>query len=564
MGRKLLFIMPMLLFTNVIFGQAGNWVWGRQATGSGAQEGWSTTTDVYGNEYATGIYHSTITFGSITLTNEGDADIFIVKYSLAGAVLWAKRAGSINYEATNSIATDSLGNIFITGYFAGPTIVFDTDTLTNSIQGSTNMFPGNMFIVKYSPTGMVLWAKSAGGNNLSNSIATDASGNVFVTGFFEGSTIVFDTIALPISGSGIDNMFIVKYSSAGTVLWAKRPIGYSFGNSIATDASGNIYATGFFKHTIQCDTFIIPNTTVNDWDILIVKYSTSGTVLWAKSAGGIHNDIGMSIATDATSNVYVTGYFNSPSVVFGTDTLTNANNSGNINDMFIVKYNSSGTMLLAKSAGGFNDDVGYSVASVFSSNASKPDIYVTGSFISPSIVFDSDTLFRPTGATDPMFIVKYDNDLNVICASALPSGGDDNNSVATDNFGNAYIVGDFYGTNPFIIGADTLAVSGTENFFIAKYNCNAMPDLINVIAEQFYISIYPNPTENIFTVCYNGTCSDICINIKNILGQTIISKKYSSQKELKESFDLSKEGKGVYSIELVAGEVRKVKKVVIE
>ncbi|MBI3501256.1 MAG: T9SS type A sorting domain-containing protein, partial [Bacteroidetes bacterium] len=78
-------------------------------------------------------------------------------------------------------------------------------------------------------------------------------------------------------------------------------------------------------------------TNAGNYDIFIVKYDASGTVLWATSAGGTNSDVGRSIATDANGNVLVTGYFLSPTLTFGTTTLTNAGGW----DMFIVKLGST-------------------------------------------------------------------------------------------------------------------------------------------------------------------------------------------------------------------------------
>ncbi len=90
--------------------------------------------------------------------------------------------------------------------------------------------------------------------------------------------------------------------------------------------------------------------------MFVVKYDASGNVVWAKSAGGTSNDIGNGIAVDASGNSYVTGYFVSPTITFSTTTLTNA--SSGTSDMFVVKYDASGNVVWARSAGGTNYDSG--------------------------------------------------------------------------------------------------------------------------------------------------------------------------------------------------------------
>jgi hypothetical protein len=82
------------------------------------------------------------------------------------------------------------------------------------------------------------------------------------------------------------------------------------------------------------------NTIITILAALLV--SVSGIVkaqdcLWAKSAGGKNTDLGRSTVTDASGNVYVTGYFSSDSITFGTTTLNNSDTSGNNFDIYIVK-----------------------------------------------------------------------------------------------------------------------------------------------------------------------------------------------------------------------------------
>jgi hypothetical protein len=75
--------------------------------------------------------------------------------------------------------------------------------------------------------------------------------------------------------------------------------------------------------------------------MFIVKYDSSGNILWAKSAGGVNNEEGYSITTDASGNIIVTGYFSSPATTIGSITLTNADGSGYYSDMFIAKVTES-------------------------------------------------------------------------------------------------------------------------------------------------------------------------------------------------------------------------------
>ncbi len=458
------------------FAQTNNWLWAKSAVAetTGAAEGLSVSSDAAGNVFVTGLFTgSTLTFGSTILSNAdltgNTCDIFIAKYDANGNILWAKSAGGTSPDYSYSVNADAGGNVYITGEFKSSTITFGSTTLTNA-DPSGNTF--DIFIAKYDANGNVLWAKSATGTSTdwSYSINSDTAGNLFITGFFFSSTITFGSTTL--TNSGLQNIFIAKYDANGNVLWARSAGGGTNDDeslSISADAGGNVFITGYFtSSTITFGSTILNNTNnSSNGDVFIAKYDVNGNVLWARSAIGTLFDKGYSISSDTNGNVFLTGGFGSPTLTFGSISLTNANSG--YDDIFIVKYDSVGNVLWAKSGGGTSHDEGYSI----SANAAG-NIFVTGAFTSPTITFGSTILIPPIGSIDPMFIVKYDANGNLLCAAALASGGDDQNGVSADHFGNAYIGGDFL-TNPFIVGSDTLTPIGGEDVFVAKYVCLCTP-----------------------------------------------------------------------------------------
>ena len=141
---------------------------------------------------------------------------------------------------------DLNGNLYITGYFDSPLLIFGSTTLTNASQGQ-----GDIFVVKYNASGNVLWAKSAGGwyIDVGNGIAVDANGSSYITGMFNSPSITFGNTVLTDSsgyfcggGQGCSDIFLVKYDSTGNVLWAQRAggIDHDGGTGINLDANGII------------------------------------------------------------------------------------------------------------------------------------------------------------------------------------------------------------------------------------------------------------------------------------------------------------------------------------
>ena len=154
-------------------------------------------------------------------------------------------------------------------------------------------------------------------------VATDTSGNVYVTGAtyggLDGNT-----------SAGYNDLFVVKYDSSGTKQWTKQ-MGTSstdLANGVATDPSGNVYVTGGTYGGLD------GNTNAGNSDLFVVKYNSSGTKQWTKQMGSSSRDYDYGVATDSSRNVYVSG-----DTYGGLDNNTNAGS----NDLFGVKYNSSGT-----------------------------------------------------------------------------------------------------------------------------------------------------------------------------------------------------------------------------
>mgnify|MGYP000106108991 CR=1 FL=1 len=219
----------------------------------------------------------------------------------AQAFKWAKGIGSDDYLYSQNISTDASGNCYITGYFQG-TATFGTTQITSS--GNSDIF-----IAKYDTEGNFQWVRKAGGTTNSdagNGISADASGNCYITGYFQG-TATFGTTQITISG--YSDIFIAKYDTDGNFQWVKKAGGveYDEGYGIAVDASGNCYVTGFFRQTATFGTTQI--TSSGNSDIFIAKYDTDGNFQWVRKAGSTNYDYGNGIATDASGNCYVTGVF---------------------------------------------------------------------------------------------------------------------------------------------------------------------------------------------------------------------------------------------------------------
>lgn len=455
--------------------------WANSATGNYSDNiSKSITVDENHNVYVTGYFFGpTIQFGSFTLTNSksGSPHVFIVKYDSSGNVLWARSSGITESGYALSITSDAIGNIFVSGFFKGNTISFGSITLNNENGG----LYGRLFIVKYDTLGNVMWAETSSNTTWSNAmyaLCADNLGNVYATGHFQDNSITFGNITLNNSEPTTQDIFLVKYNSSGTVIWAKSIGGnnHDVGNSVCVDGSGNVILTGNFSSpTITVGTTTITNKSPGSPDIFIAKYDAQGTFLWAKSASGTGTDIGSTVTTDQLGDICVGGCFSSNLISFGNITLTNENSGFTKN--FIVKYDTNGKVLWAKS--GLNGTLNDEVKSLSSDKVGN--LYATGYFESPTITFDNTTLTNSSSQTQDIFITKYNSLGKVLWAKNF--GGklnDSGNAITSDLFGNVYLTGQYISPNMEFDAIKLPNTVGSFDVFVAKIESKIEIDSIQV------------------------------------------------------------------------------------
>ena len=307
----------------------GKPVWAISAGGGHADRGYSIGVDGAGNSYLTGNFINAATFGNTTLTATGHG-LFVAKLDGAGTFVWAVSPAGTAENNGRSIAVDGSGSSYLTGDFVGSS-TFGATTLTAT--GGRDIF-----VAKLNSSGAFVWASSAGGSwgSYGQSIAVDSKGDSYITGYYIG-TATFGSTTLTDKGQG--DIFVAKLNSGGTFAWAAAAGGAAgnFGQSIAVDGKGNSYVTGYYKGAT-----IFGSTTLTDkgaGDIFAAKLNSSGTFVWATSAGASYADHGMSIAVDAAGNSYITGDFQGKAA-FGATTLT----SQGYDDIFVAKLDSSGKL----------------------------------------------------------------------------------------------------------------------------------------------------------------------------------------------------------------------------
>jgi len=268
----------------------------------------------------------------------------------------------------SGVAVDQGGNILASGYFNGTNVNFMSTQVSGVVPEE------NALLVKFDPTGAVLWARSATAGSVASqftSVAVDAQGRIDVGGSKGSASSLSFSPTASVNGSTL----LVQYNALGGVNWARgealgNPSGNSLGEAsftqVAADASGNVYGVGA---VIGAGTFPFgPNQTLtvtepND-SVLLAKYSPSGAALWARTvstpAGSTDNSWFSAVATDFFGNVFAAGQINGSTVrTFGPGVSASAGPPLNAQDdenALLVKYAPDGTALWVKSvdSGAFN------------------------------------------------------------------------------------------------------------------------------------------------------------------------------------------------------------------
>ncbi|MGP8216034.1 MAG: gliding motility-associated C-terminal domain-containing protein [Bacteroidia bacterium] len=478
----LIFVTITLMFTSITSAQS--WVWAKQgvvysAASNGASNG--LATDIYGNVYMTGNFEDTLSFGADTLIEMSRyfGSAFLVKYDATGNLIWAKQAFPQSTQSmanSNAIAVDASGDIYITGVFQD-TVMFDTCNLCTLHEAQ------DVFLIKYDMNGKVLWAKqgisSVFAFATSNSVSLDASGNIYITGAFQ-DTVKFGGYSL---STAYQDVFLVKYDMNGNVLWAKQTqssytnivLDDNAANSVSIDKFGNSYITGGFDY----GTITFGTTTLNSYntngEVFLAKFDPKGNVLWARqsqpaSLGG-GPGYGSSVAVDINNKVYVTGDFWGH-VSFGPFTLTT-----NVWDIFLIKYDSGGTVIWAEAAN-YDSIYNYWYANTIATDTLN-HVYFTASS-EPGwypLIIGGDT-FTSSPNSYSTALIKFDSSGKVICGSVIKGATNTFDvsvgSLAVDSSGSyVYDAGSL--AFSITIGPDKLYYEWNNSPWIARWS-SCCPD----------------------------------------------------------------------------------------
>lgn len=391
----------------------------------------------------------------------------------ASAQTWswaAAMGGRSNVEGSIGMDRDAGGNIYVCGDFEG----------TRNFGGTnyTAVAFSDMFFSKYNSGGQHQWTlqfSGTGSNTMvANGVATDASGNIFVTGYFSYNVTIGGNTYFNAGGNG--DSFIAKYSPSGILIWSRviTGTGNEFVSGIKT-LGNDIYICGSYSQAFTHGpvTFTAPAGGYDD--AFIMKLDAQGNGVWGVKGGGSGNVDDRALCLSVSSNgIYWAGFCTATAVIGG----VSLNQVGTGADIFISKLDATGVQTWVKRYGG---NLGQQVNSISQDPWGNPictgNFYATCNFGAGFLITENYAMF-PAGNGDG-FITKLNGSdgtcswvRQIKCVS-----GDNNevsNGVVTDLGGSSYVTGHFnatttFASNPNQTGTNLVATNGRDAF-VAKYS----------------------------------------------------------------------------------------------
>lgn len=373
---------------------------------------------------------------------------------------WVKNYKSNHNDFGSKVQTDQNGNVYVCINYSEK-IIIENDTL------AAPTYNNNFCVIKYSQSGKKIWAKEIRSNNTVEvtMLQVDANENVYVGGSYIDSLIIGNYKLSSSPNSQLS--FVAKLNRQGAEQWLSK-LGSSASCTITAGQlapNGNLIIAGNFIGYQQTFGGKTVNTIDGSGNFFVASLSQYNTVNWAISSKGYYNEL-HDMAVDKFDNIYVCGTHNNGLSIDGKYYLLNKTSGGY--ETYLIKFNSIGTVLWAKSPGSESTDIAKGLAIDDNGNCFVTGYwgYGAGNF---QAVFDSAHIITKTpGTSYSFFLAKYSPSGQVLWVQkfdALDNASDLKHIIRTDKKGNCYLTGDFTGIWFGQSKADTITFSGPSSYY---------------------------------------------------------------------------------------------------
>lgn len=518
-----------------------------------------TDVDQYGFLYNYGYTANKIDYYGKTI----DKGLFLAKHDGTGEVVWVVQFNNADYLSNyigNLIVVDTISNsIYLTGDFINPMVIPGGPTLITDYYGS-------LFLLKYDFNGNFQWAVQEELYNSNPSLAHDYSGNVILIGNLNSAVTIGDTELFPWL---TPDVFIVKYSGLGEVVWAKSAVGddFEYPAIVACDNMDNVYFTGEFNsREILVDDYPI---TLEDGDgnVLVAKFNSEGIVQWVTSKAGTTDwEYGdyygwpTDIHTDSDGYSYIKGwhydYAHFDDIVLISS--INKPNYRNRYNKFVAKLDPEGKTIWAKTISEIMSSRDYNQFDV----DQKGNVYC-GLMIQDTTIFEGIYTYINSGVYD-FTIAKYTNDGELDWVKSIKESGNGSswlNSIACLNDETIFASGWF--TDQMEFDGNTYSVTNKNGFIGVLGEPLSEIEYERKNKESFF-DIFPNPAVNEVTVLFQeNTVLNGNIEILDLSGKQVYSIT-TDDKNGKSTISTANLSPGVYLVKIKSGDKTGVEKLLVK
>lgn len=443
-------------------------------------------TDGAGNVIAIGRFKWETDFNpSSSVTNSlvpspsSTVDVFITKWDANGNYIWHKRIGNTNAEKPTAIKIDANDNIYIAGTFGG-TLDIDPSTSVSNINSNN----GSGFVIKYNPSGGLLWGYAMHAASANIELALDASANVYCYGSFDITRDLDPTAGVSnFTANGATDAYVTKLTTNGAFVFCKQ-----FGGSLTEptanvdiDALGNILLNGSFYGTADFDPSASTSNltaTVNS-DGFVLKLNSIGDFVWVKQFTGVGYVDPTGIKTDAAGNIYSSGYFDGDCDFDPSASVVSYTATGGVPDIFLTKLDVNGNYVFSNIISSPNYEISENMAIDVSGNT-----YMTGRFVG-TVDFDPSsgvTNLINSGTNFDAFVVKYLANGTLAWANQIASPTKDLGiCVSVDAANNVYCGGTSW-SSPDCDPTAATYTTGTQDAYICKWTQVSCPTVLASLA----------------------------------------------------------------------------------
>lgn len=516
----------------------GNFLWVKYLFFQANTQAFDIYIDKSGNIYSTGAftqYGNLYITDSIQLTNTGCDDGFIAKYNSNVELEWVKTIKGDGCEIPKEICVNTEGDIYIAGTNSNSTISNEHYFDSITVYLDTN-YAADIFLAKYNVNGDCQWVRTAGGDGIDRAwgLYVDNNGDAFLAGYFgwNGDSAVFGDTTFYCNNGIV--MYLAQYDSSGSLKWiGASQGGQGYAEEIIGNGNGDLFVTGGF---------------LGNWNFGPISLAGNEEMFLIK----LNSNLQDSFNTDTTATAVAAQFYANKFIVCAGDSVSFTDSStGNPSNWYWTFEGGAPAFSTAQNPVVVYLQPGSFYVKLTASDSINSDSLLMSSYITvyatPEVNLGNDTLLS---AGDTIIL-----DAQNPGAQYLWNNGNISQTLVINSEG-VYSV----------TVTDQNGCKGTDQIYVSIDTTDTVAASVSSISQNSFLAVYPNPTRRNFTIrFFSSMKAELLVTIKNELSQTVYSEsKKDFSGDYINTINLSGQSSGIYFVEVVCGEERRVKKIIVE